>query len=513
MATNIPFQDPILVERPKTTNYYKPLPGQDKTGQVPKAKLSSEWQSKLGTHERRLVDFLIKSSLYANANGTKIISPFFCATSTYFQEFAVSANQWFNPQKYIRESINSQMAHTISRANFNFGMLKEKIDVLSLMSTDKIKELHSMTEYGEFAYKFDQDIKDLPEDERKDKEQKRKKQMERLLQKQTQDLSELYKESGNAVPDNIEELLKQLMGGSGEGDGDGDPMAEAKAEAEAAAEPSAPPPAPKVETPLEELLRRLGEAVRYLNKGDGPKDVVSNATFKYGGRMIKAGIPVDAIMHAFALTWPQHAREELEIAPYDVSTFGESLDNQHYAVPYVEAMVNAGIPVMLVGPTQAGKGYLTKNIAENRKVQYGSVPLSAGTSISWLFGRNMPKGFVSTDLIRCYQDGGVFLFDEMDAADSNLLLGVNDALSNNELSNPVVDERIVKHADFIPLAAANTWGLGADADYTGRERLDMATLERWRIGRVEINYDRNLQKRIAEDESGELLRENSEISN
>lgn len=151
---------------------------------------------------------------------------------------------------------------------------------------------------------------------------------------------------------------------------------------------------------------------------------------------------------------------------------------------------------MLVGPTQAGKGFLSKNIAKNREIQFGSVPLSAGTSISWLFGRNMPKGFVGTDLIRCYEEGGVFLLDEMDAADSNLLIGINDALSNGELSNPVVDQRIKKHEHFIPLAAANTFGLGADADYTGRERLDMATLERWRMGRVEVGYDRKLQKEI-----------------
>lgn len=378
--------------------------------------------------------------------------------------------------------------------------MTKKIDPEDLLILDgmpaikrprKKKGTNNMAD-GAFTYEFKTD-----EPESQDN---RKKQMEDLLKKQTSELEKLYKESGNDIPDNIQELLMQLMAGSGNENFED----EAKAQAEAQMETQ---PEPKVETPLEELLRRLGEAVRFLDKGDGPKDVVSNVAFKYGGRMIKAGIPVDAIMHAFALTWPENARHEMQIETYDIGSFGEPKPGQHYAVPYVEAMVNAGIPVMLVGPTQAGKGYLTKNIAENRGVQYGSVPLSAGTSISWLFGRNMPKGFVSTDFIRCYQDGGVFLFDEMDAADSNLLLGVNDALSNGELSNPVIDERIVKHHDFIPLAAANTWGLGADVDYVGRERLDMATLERWRMGRIEISYDRNLQKRIAEDESGELLRD------
>ena len=63
---------------------------------------------------------------------------------------------------------------------------------------------------------------------------------------------------------------------------------------------------------------------------------------------------------------------------------------------------------------------------------------------------------------------------------------------------------------FIPLAAANTFGLGADADYTGRERLDMATLERWRMGRVEINYDHDLQESIFKTEAGDAYTESKE---
>jgi MoxR-like ATPase len=219
--------------------------------------------------------------------------------------------------------------------------------------------------------------------------------------------------------------------------------------------------------------------------------------------MYKVGIPVDAILHAFGMAWPDEVRQELEIPDFDPREFKESKKGQHSVVPYVEALVEAGVPAFLIGPTQAGKGFLTKNISENRKVQYGSVPLSAGTSISWLFGRNMPKGFVGTDFIRCYEEGGVFLLDEMDAADANLLIGINDALSNDELSNPVIDARIDKHEHFIPVAAANTMGLGADADYTGRERLDMATLERWRMGRVEVKYDRALQELILRKEAGE----------
>lgn len=261
------------------------------------------------------------------------------------------------------------------------------------------------------------------------------------------------------------------------------------------------------ETDIDWLLRRFREIIQHLESDEisNHKDVVSNATYLNAGRMLKVGIPREAILFAYALSWPAHMREKLEIESFDPLSFEHEdfphREGQHRVVPYVEALIRAKVPTMLIGPTQAGKGFLSRNIAENRGIQYGSVPLSAGTSISWLFGRNMPQGFVETDLIRCYEEGGVFLLDEMDAADANLLIGINDALSNDELANPVVDKRICKHEDFVPIAAANTFGLGADADYAGRERLDMATLERWRMGRVCVEYDRGLQENILRNEA------------
>lgn len=245
------------------------------------------------------------------------------------------------------------------------------------------------------------------------------------------------------------------------------------------------------------LDAKFTEIADWLNSEDSDiEDVVSTATFKNSKAMLDVGLPREAILHAFAFTWSDHVKNELEIPSFDPLDYGEDLDGQHRATAYVEKLVDAEIPILLIGPTQTGKGFIAKNIANNRGLQFGSVPLNAGASIMWLFGRNMPQGYVSTDFIRCYEEGGVFLFDEIDAADANLLIAVNDALSNGVLSNPVKDMRIDKHENFIALAAANTTGEGADASYAGRERLDAATLERFRMGRVLIDYDRELQSKI-----------------
>lgn len=271
-----------------------------------------------------------------------------------------------------------------------------------------------------------------------------------------------------------------------------------------AADKSVPKPKPKPLNPDEYLEQKFTEIEQYLASGQAEQDdVVSTATWKYAGRMLGVGIPPEAILDAYAKNWPQTARNKLDIPHFDPRTYGEPIEGQHKVVPYIMALLKANVPVMLVGPTQSGKGYASRNVAENLGVPFGAVPLMAGASISWLFGRNMPQSYVGTPFVELYDKanvGGVFLADEMDAADSNMLIGINDAISNNELHNPIINKVIEKHENFHILAAANTWGTGANAQYSGRERLDMATLERFRMGRVMVEYDRDLQRKVFRQE-------------
>ena len=99
-----------------------------------------------------------------------------------------------------------------------------------------------------------------------------------------------------------------------------------------------------------------------------------------------------------------------------------------------------------------------------------------------------------SQFVKIYGGGGVFLFDEMDAADENLLLGVNAALANGFFANPATGELIEQHPDFIPVAGMNTLGLGSGRDYNARNRLDAATLDRWNAGRVQIALDPRIEE-------------------
>lgn len=99
---------------------------------------------------------------------------------------------------------------------------------------------------------------------------------------------------------------------------------------------------------------------------------------------------------------------------------------------------------------------------------------------------------VMSQFVKIYGGGGVYLFDELDAGDENLLLLVNAALSNGQFANAATGEIVDKHPDFIPMAGMNSMGLGATRDHNARNRLDHATMDRWRMGRVQVKLDRDL---------------------
>lgn len=164
------------------------------------------------------------------------------------------------------------------------------------------------------------------------------------------------------------------------------------------------------------------------------------------------------------------------------------------SLPRMIANARLGLYTLLVGPAGCGKTTAAHQLAESLGLQFGSVCLTAGASETWLFGRQTPTGFVEGQFSKLYREGGVFLADEMDAADANLLLSINTALSHEILLNPMNGENIKKHKDFVFVGAANTNGKGSTHLYTGRSRLDAATLDRMII--VKVEYDSELEREL-----------------
>ncbi len=166
-----------------------------------------------------------------------------------------------------------------------------------------------------------------------------------------------------------------------------------------------------------------------------------------------------------------------------------------------------GEHVFLPGPAGCGKSHLAHQIADALGLKFRFISCSAGMSESQLLGRMVPAGengqfiYLGMGFLDCYENGGVFLFDELDAADSNVLLVVNSALANGELSVPSRHDNPIakRHPDFVCIAAANTYGKGADRQYVGRNELDESTLDRFRMGTVPMDYDRGLEQKLCPD--------------
>lgn len=278
-------------------------------------------------------------------------------------------------------------------------------------------------------------------------------------------------------------------------------------------EPDAPKPEPKPEEKKDKpkpklpeneygaewFLKKIREARRYCERrvADGnPIDHVSMRWAVFGRKMNEVGIPYPAALHAATMHWPKDARQAIGAIDFDTSTIGKKIEGRHDRIGYVLRLIEGRVPTCLYGPAGGGKTTIAAQVAEILGLNFGMVPMTAGATPSWLTGAYTLDGYKSRPFVDIYRDGGVFLFDEMDAADPNMLLVVNSAIANGFFFNPTTGERIEKHEDFVPIAAMNTLGLGANRQYTGRERLDAATLDRYRMGRVYIGIDEALEERL-----------------
>jgi len=184
------------------------------------------------------------------------------------------------------------------------------------------------------------------------------------------------------------------------------------------------------------------------------------------------------------------------------------IDGAHAQFDDLMQMIREGHQnVLMVGPAGSGKTTLGKHAAEALSLPFGFISLSAGVSESHLLGRVMPQAdgswkYEPSLFVRLYTGGGVFLLDEVDAADANVMVSVNAALANGVLALPN-GEVVHRHKDCFILAAANTLGRGANAMYVGRNALDAATLDRFVLATVHVEYDVTMERRIATQIAGD----------
>lgn len=218
----------------------------------------------------------------------------------------------------------------------------------------------------------------------------------------------------------------------------------------------------------------------------------------------------------------QHATEQKLVSKvtFDIPEIPEfDITDPHYK--FEDLLFNAVLrePTLMVGPSGSGKTTAARMVSDALGLPFGYMALGPTQTEVKVSGYPDAQGvFVATEFYLRYKYGGVFLFDEIDAANPSALVWINGAIQNRMAAFPrgvmsrleaegYAEEaeafregggQVEMHKDCVILASANTYGKGADLVYQGRNALDGATLKRFLV--LEWNYDEALERKLAGDD-------------
>lgn len=192
------------------------------------------------------------------------------------------------------------------------------------------------------------------------------------------------------------------------------------------------------------------------------------------------------LVEMYGLKPVQHVFQLPDLPKYETT---EILHEQFDAILNV---ILRGHAVYAYGPAGTGKSYLARQLANvlNRPF-YSATCVLDDVQLKGYMDAN--GNYHGTEFRKAFENGGVFLLDELDASDENVATMLNDAIANR--SFPFPDKAVQAHPDFVVIAAGNTCGQGADDVYTGRRPLDAATMDRFVF--FAMDYDRRIEEQIA----------------
>jgi SpoVK/Ycf46/Vps4 family AAA+-type ATPase len=167
---------------------------------------------------------------------------------------------------------------------------------------------------------------------------------------------------------------------------------------------------------------------------------------------------------------------------------------QHKNFPLLIQYLSAGVHVWLAGPAGSGKTSAVEAAAKALGLTfYFNGAIDTEYKLSGFV--DAQGRIVSTAFRKAYTEGGVYLFDEVDASLPGATLAFNAALANGHCDFPGADKPVPMHSDFRCVAAGNTWGMGATFEYVGRNKLDAAFLNRFVS--LPWEYDPDFERELA----------------
>lgn len=151
-------------------------------------------------------------------------------------------------------------------------------------------------------------------------------------------------------------------------------------------------------------------------------------------------------------------------------------------------------PVFLTGQAGTGKNVLCQQVAKALGLDFYFT--NAVTQEYKITGFTDAIGvFHETQFYKAFKNGGLFMLDEMDASIPEVLIILNAAIANRYFDFPAPIGYVEAHPNFRVVSAGNTYGLGANYDYVGRNQLDMASLDRFAM--VRVDYSKAIELKVA----------------
>ncbi len=190
-------------------------------------------------------------------------------------------------------------------------------------------------------------------------------------------------------------------------------------------------------------------------------------------------------------------RSKIQVPTINIIKLNDTVIGQTKASFYHEkfnqilSQVQLDEPIMLIGPAGSGKNVAISQVAEalGLHMYYTN---NASNEFKLTGFIDAGGNYKETEFYKAFKNGGIFFLDEIDNSDPSSLIVINSALANGYMAFP--HETIDRNPNFRIIAAANTWGKGADLEYVGRNALDAATLDRF--DNIFFDYDRNLEKAL-----------------
>lgn len=165
----------------------------------------------------------------------------------------------------------------------------------------------------------------------------------------------------------------------------------------------------------------------------------------------------------------------------------------------LQVVAIGGLNTLLTGGAGLSKSTAVEQCADALNLQLASISFSNQTTKTDLLGFVDAMGiYRKSGFVDAFENGKVFLADEMDACSANVLVLLNSAISNGFIETP--DNKVIRvHETFRFVGTANTNLRGSTGGFSARNKLDAATIDRFVV--IDWQLDEELEARLTNNDA------------